>query len=99
MKVAASNKVPQAYDKGRIQDIVREFENAVNGLAEGRLVNYYNASTAAPTGGTWAKGDVVKNSNPAEAGAGGSKYVITQWICTVGGTPGTWLQCRCLTGN
>lgn len=55
--------------------------------------------TAAPTGGTWAIGDRIKNSNPSEAGAGGSQYVIEGWICTVAGTPGTWLAQRTLTGN
>jgi hypothetical protein len=99
MKVAASNKVPQAYDKGRIQDIVREVENAVNSMAEGRIVSRYNASTAAPSGGTYAKGDFIPNSDPSELGSGGSKYVVIGFICTVSGTPGTWLSCRCLTGN
>lgn len=55
--------------------------------------------TAAPTTGTWAKGDVALNSNPVEAGSAASKYVITGWICTVAGTPGTWLPMRSLTGN
>lgn len=77
----------------------REVAQQVNALSEGRLVAFYGASTAAPTSGTWAKGDVIKNSAPAEAGAAGNKYVIDGWICTVAGTPGTWLQQRTLTGN
>ena len=64
----------------------------------GRL-SAYNSATAAPTGNTWAVGDIVRNSAPAEAGGVGSKYVIIGWICTVSGTPGTWLQMRTLTGN
>ena len=71
----------------------------VNALSEGRLVATYNAYTAAPTSGTWAKGDYIKNSTPAEAGSVSSKYVILGWVCTVAGTPGTWLQTRTLTGN
>lgn len=59
----------------------------------------YNAYTAAPTTGTWNKGDVVFNSNPTESGTAGSKYIVTHWVCTVSGTPGTWIQCRSLTGN
>lgn len=59
----------------------------------------FNSAAAAPTGGTWAVGDKVWNSAPAEAGGAGSKYVIIGWICTVAGTPGTWLQMRTLTGN
>lgn len=39
--------------------------------------------TAAPTTGTWAVGDTCWNSAPAAAGTPG-------WVCTTGGTPGTW---------
>lgn len=41
--------------------------------------------TAAPTSGTWVRGDYVRNSNPAVGSPKG-------WICTVGGTPGTWVS-------
>jgi hypothetical protein len=71
----------------------------VNGLADGRLAVIDNARTAVPTTGTWAQGDFVRNSTPTEQGAAASKYVIYGWLCSVGGTPGTWLQCRFLTGN
>lgn len=71
----------------------------MNALSEGRLVATYNAYTAAPTSGTWATGDYIKNSSPAEAGVALSKYVILGWVCSVAGTPGTWLQTRALTGN
>ena len=59
----------------------------------------FNSATSAPTGNTWAIGDIVRNSAPAEAGGAGSKYVVIGWICTVSGTPGTWLEMRTLTGN
>lgn len=39
--------------------------------------------TAAPTSGTWVRGDRVINSAPAAAGTEG-------WVCVTGGTPGTW---------
>lgn len=39
--------------------------------------------TAAPTTGTWAKGDIVYNSNPTAGGKIG-------WVCITAGTPGTW---------
>lgn len=61
------------------------------------LLSY--TATAAPTTGTWKAGDFVKNSSPSEAGAGGSKYIIFGWSCTVSGSPGTWLEVRTLTGN
>ena len=50
---------------------------AKNGLSNIRLCGR-SASTGAPTTGTWATGDAVQDS------AG------TVWLCTAGGTPGTW---------
>ena len=78
---------------------LKEHAAQVNAVSEGRMAGTYNAQTAAPTTGTWAIGDYIKNSAPAEAGSAASKYVILGWVCTVSGTPGTWLQCRALTGN
>lgn len=43
---------------------------------------------SAPASGTWAKGDKCDNANPAVGNPKG-------WICTVAGTPGTWVS----TGN
>lgn len=40
-------------------------------------------SAAAPTTGTFFKGDIVWNSAPASG-------VPMGWVCTVAGTPGTW---------
>lgn len=56
-------------------------------------------ASSAPIAGTWLLGAKMWNYNPSEAGAGGSKYVITGWICTSAGSPGTWLDMRTLTGN
>lgn len=78
---------------------LREHATKVNGLAEGRVESVTNAYTAAPTTGTHAKGDFVLNSEPTELGSASSKYIIHGWRCTVGGEPGTWVQCRFLTGN
>jgi hypothetical protein len=42
--------------------------------------------TAAPslsTDGTWQRGDVIWNTEPSAGGDPG-------WVCTTGGTPGTW---------
>jgi len=41
--------------------------------------------TAAPTSGTYEQGDIVYSSAPAAGGYIG-------WVCTTGGTPGTWKQ-------
>lgn len=71
----------------------------VNGLADGRLAQIDNARTSVPTTGTWAQGDFVRNSTPTELGVAGSKYVVLGWVSVAGGTPGTFVQCRFLTGN
>ena len=79
--------------------MLRDIQQAVNALAEGRQSGSYAATTAVPTTGSYAIGDFVKKSNPVEAGAVASKYVIFGWVCTTSGTPGTWKECRFLTGN
>ena len=44
---------------------------------------YYG--TASPSAGTWLTGDVVHNSTPGSSG-----LTAVQWLCSVGGTSGTW---------
>ena len=82
-----------------LQRELREHASQINLLSEGRIVASYSALTAAPTSGDWMQGDFVKNSAPAELGVALSKYIITGWTCVVSGAPGTWVQCRFLTGN
>lgn len=96
MKVAVSIRVPPEYNKSTLQQIIREIEGVLNGLAEGRISVKYNAVASEPTGGEWAAGDFVPNNAPEELGSGGSKYVVTGWIRS---TSDTWLECRSLTGN
>ena len=83
----------------KIIELFRDVNKKVNALASGSFGATDGVGTAAPTTGTWARGDYIKNSAPSEAGGAGSKYVIHGWICTVAGAPGTWLQDRRLTGN
>jgi hypothetical protein len=45
--------------------------------------NIVNLGTAAPSTGTWAVGDKIKNSTPTAGGYMG-------FVCTTAGTPGTW---------
>ncbi len=40
-------------------------------------------ASAAPTSGTWGRGDVAYDTTPCAGGAIG-------WVCVAGGTPGTW---------
>lgn len=106
MRLSPEVQLPQNPDTGyqrelvfQLRSIFRALNNKINGLAGGALSAIDNVGTAAPTTGTWAQGDQVRNSNPTELGSAGSKYVIEGWLCTAGGTPGTWVQKRFLTGN
>ena len=82
----------------QLYDVLRQHAAQLNGLAEGSIYSFFS-STAAPTTGTYQRGDIVRNSEPSELGSASSKYVITGWICTVAGSPGTWVEMRSLTGN
>jgi hypothetical protein len=53
-----------------------------NDGASGRI-NKQESNFAAPSSGTYKRGDRVLNANPAIGGP-------TGWICTVAGSPGTW---------
>jgi parallel beta-helix repeat protein len=48
--------------------------------------------TAAPTIGTWVVGDVVYNLAPGTD-------AVDFWLCTVAGTPGTWLAKKGIPGS
>jgi hypothetical protein len=88
----------RAQMERKLTDLFRATNVQVNQLTEGTVSAVHSAATAAPTAGSYAVGDFVRNSAPAEAGTAGSKYVVMGWLCTVGGTPGTFVQCRALTG-
>lgn len=79
--------------------ILTDIATQLNNLSEGRITAATNADTAPPTTGEHQKGDFVRNAAPAELGTAGAKYVVTGWVCSAAGVPGTWLQCRALTGN
>lgn len=93
------NKTPRKPVDAETDVWYRQIAQQVNALSEGLISASYTALTAAPTSGTWTQGDRVKNKAPSELGTAGSKYVTLGWVCTVAGTPGTWLECRALTGN
>lgn len=83
----------------RITELLRDVAKYVNALAAGSFGAISGKGTAAPTSGTWGQGDYIANSNRTEAGTAGSKYVVMGWVCVAGGTPGTWVESRTLTGN
>lgn len=60
------------------------------------------AGTTTPSVGNalqWYVGDVIRNTNPSVLGTAGSRYVISGWVCTTQGDPGTWSEMRTLTGT
>lgn len=68
----------------------RDFSTASGGIGFpygyfwGAAINYVSPPTsAAPTTGTYKRGDIFYNSNPTSGGYIG-------WVCTIAGTPGTW---------
>jgi hypothetical protein len=62
----------------------------VGNAASSASPRYQSNGLAAPVSGTYARGDIIWNYEPAKAGnlAGGTGSA--GWICTAGGTPGTW---------
>lgn len=82
-KLTLKDRVPREYDPQIFTEIVRQVETQVNNLSEGRAAAYHGGMTAAPTTGTWVRGDWVFNSAPTSGGYWG-------FTCVVGGTPGTW---------
>jgi hypothetical protein len=91
----------EKYDRSLMTELMRQVEDAINRLSEGRIYQSYNAAAAAPTGTTvsYQLGDYVRNTTPTELGAGGSKYLVLGFVCVAAGTPGTWREVRTLTGN
>jgi hypothetical protein len=83
----------------KLNKILRQIAIQTNSLTDGKLVAITNASTAEPTTGKYSQGDFIRNSAPTELGTALSKYIIYGWICVADGEPGTWKQCRFLTGN
>jgi len=60
------------------------------------------AGTATPSSGTalqWYAGDAIRNTAPSVLGTAASQYVVTGWVCTAAGDPGTWHEMRTLTGT
>lgn len=82
MKVNIALSIPKEYNPERFAPLFRQIEQQVNGAYEGRVTCRFTAE-AAPTTGTWARGDIVYDATPSSGGHVG-------WICTAGGTPGTW---------
>lgn len=106
MRLPEIPNVPHAPNDGYSKQLSRFIFDAlkaiglkVNQMADGRIAGADLVATAAPTTGTYLQGDFVRNSTPTELGTAPNKYVIIGWICVSGGSPGTFYDCRALTGN
>lgn len=71
----------QQFGTGAAVPLIHGFPTI--GIGSGLNARRQTYSTAAPTSGTWARGDFVWNTAPSSGGTLG-------WSCTVAGTPGTW---------
>lgn len=85
-----------------LSQYLRQIQVQLNALSDGSISAKTSASNAPPTAGSkqqYSQGDYIENTAPVELGTAGSKYIIQGWRCVAGGIPGTWVQCRSLTGN
>jgi len=83
MRLALKDRIPREYNPQIMVELFQLLQDQLNRLSEGNASAYHGAATAAPTNGTWVRGDWVKNIAPSSAGYFG-------FVCTVAGTPGTW---------
>lgn len=77
----------QGSDFNRLMEAIEDLRVAM-WKGGGRI----SAAATAPTTGTYEKGDIVFNSNPAEGANLG-------WVCTVAGTPGTFLEFAAISSD
>ena len=82
-----------------LKTVLRRLTTRVNALADGQISAIDNAALVAPTTGTYAQGDFIRNKQPTVLGAASSQYIVIGWTCTVAGSPGTFVETRTLTGT
>lgn len=104
MRIQSNPYLPDGDQKQLVRQLnglLKSIITQLNQVSEGQVVAVTNAATAAPTGGVvdYNLGDFVLNSEPSELGTAGDKYIIHGWRCIAAGAPGTWVECRFLTGN
>lgn len=106
MRLEENPQLPQSPDTQYAKDLnyvlsrlLRNIAQKLNAVGDGRISGSDLVAAAVPTTGDYATGDFVKNSAPSELGTAGSKYYIDGWKCVAGGSPGTFVQSRHLTGN
>jgi hypothetical protein len=99
-KVFSSARVPRQYDQGVFAQLLREIDEQLNSLSEGRIYASYSAYSAAPTTQAHQRGDFVRNTQPTDTShTAVSSYVVMGWLNVSEGEPGTWVECRALTSD
>lgn len=78
----SANTMISVTDRSIIPTQVLNNGWVIGAVYEGRRIS---TSGAAPSQGTWIRGDYVQNGFPAVGSPKG-------WYCTVSGTPGTWVS-------
>lgn len=89
--IMASGDIGEVYVEGNLDGTSTAINNGSSAgfISHGALGNYRRGGdvygvTAAPTSGTWTRGDRVWHKNPSAGGTPG-------WVCIASGTPGTWV--------
>lgn len=95
------NSSPSAMAQ-RLNAYLKLVQQQVNRLSNGGINSSSSAWTSPPSGITatiYSAGDYIRNTAPAVLGTAGSQYVVKGWLCVTGGSPGTWVEDRGLTGT
>lgn len=92
-KLALANRVPRSYDAASIQEIVRQLEQQLNALAEGRIVARHGAVASVPSAGAFARSDITWDTTATVSNG----TVRLGWVNTAAGSPGTHTEMRVLT--
>ena len=98
-------KIAAGSPSDMVQAINKYFkllQQQVNRLSTGGINSSTSANTAPPSGKTvtiYSAGDYIRNTAPQVLGTAGTQYVVKGWLCVTGGSPGTWVQDRGLTGT
>ena len=85
--------------QGRTESAIDSYNNVTGFryINNNKNIEFYSSSK--PTVGSFVKGDRCINTSFQELGTSGSKYIIKEWLCGIGGSSPTWIEIRTLTGN
>lgn len=101
MKLPENPQLPAQPDTAYLQDlvfkvqqIIRQQNQQINAVSEGRITAVTNASTVPPPDGTGNPGDFVAKQGAVASGPVGAQYVAIGWRCVAtGSTPATqWVE-------